>query len=131
MTYAHASSNYHFGGLPVDGDWNGVQQVPRLPGPCAPVSVHRMHPHDLSDAPDCNYEPPYACEQEYDVGVWQAIGINGKILQGHPGLDLLIAADDMAFLTFAATAPAFVWDALRPAVIDADPRLRGRRARVL
>ena len=125
LTWLNASSNHHLGTLPGPEGWEGVQQQARLPGPCAPVAVHAAHPHGLSEAPDCNYESPYSCDKEYDVGVWQGIGINGKVIQGHPGLDLLLVADNLTPLTFGPTAPALLWDAVRPALVAADPRFAG------
>ena len=136
LTWLNASSNYTMGGIPVavppDADENGKFKVPSLPGPCAPVSIYKEHPHGLSTSPDCNYKAPYTCEQKYDVGVWQAIGLLGQVIQGHPGLDMVIVARDvslfksddpkfMSDLTKGFPAPKVLWDVLRGAVIAGDP----------
>jgi hypothetical protein len=106
-----------------------VGERPHFPGPCAPVSVYRAHPHGLSDAPDCNYAAPYTCAQKYDVGVWQSIAGFGKVIQGHPGLDLVLVGWDLTPLDFfAMPSAAILWDAVKPAVIAADPKYAGDEA---
>jgi hypothetical protein len=123
LTWLNASSNHHFGGIP--GPPAGLQQVPMSPGPCAPVAVFRTHPHGLSESPDCNYAPPYSCTQQFDVGVWQAVGLGNQLIQGHPGLDILIVARDIPPFGTGPDAPRLAWDAVRPAVIAADPTYAG------
>ncbi|MEO7328840.1 MAG: hypothetical protein ABI193_09700 [Minicystis sp.] len=129
LTWLNASSNFAYGGIP--GPPAGLQQGAQLPGPCAPVCVHPVHPHGLSDAPDCNYAVPYTCAQPLDVGVWQAVGIDGQLIQAHPGLDMVIIARDTTPLLIGPqlgsgmAAPKLVWDAVRPAVIAADPIFPG------
>jgi hypothetical protein len=127
LTWLNASSNHHFGGIPVAEVWNGTQQVPRLPGSCAPVSVYASHPHGLSLTPDCGYQAPDTCVQAYDVGVYQAVGILGQIIQVHPGLDLVLVTRG-ATLDFGMAAAPLLWDALRPALVAADPRFAGDEA---
>lgn len=127
LTWLNAASNHHFGGIPVADEWNGTQQVPRLPGSCAPVSVYAGHPHGLSQTPDCGYETPDACVQTYDVGVYQAVGILGQIIQVHPGLDLVLVTRG-ATLDFGMAAAPLLWDAVRPALVAADPRFAGDEA---
>jgi hypothetical protein len=129
LTWLNSSSNFTYGG--IIGPPSGRQQRAQLPGPCAPVAVHATHPHGASDSPDCNYAPPYTCEQPLDVGVWQAIGLGGQLIQGHPGLDMVIVARDITPVPFGAqlgtgnAAPAIVWDAVRPAIVAADPTFAG------
>src|SRR4029079_2773541 len=129
LTWLNSSSNFMYGGIP--GPPGGLQQGAQLPGPCAPVSVYPTHPHGLSDSPDCNYAAPYSCAQPLDVGVWQAVGLGGQLIQGHPGLEMVIIARDTTPLLTGPqlgsgmAAPTIVWDAVRPAVIAADPRFAG------
>jgi hypothetical protein len=123
LTWLNASSNHHFGGIP--GAPVGLQQVPFSPGPCAPVSVYPTHPHGLSDSPDCHYDPPYSCNQMFDAGVWQAVGLGGQVIQGHPGLDMVIVARDLSPFGSGPDAPRTLWDAVRPAVVGADPTFAG------
>ncbi|HVU05122.1 MAG TPA: hypothetical protein VHE30_25405, partial [Polyangiaceae bacterium] len=126
LTWLNSSSNHHYGGIP--GAPAGLQQGPQSPGPCAPVSTYPTHPHGLSDSPDCNYSAPYTCNQPLDVGVWQAVGLNGQVIQGHPGLDLVIVARDVTPFGSGPDAPRIVWDAVRPAIIAADPKYHGDEA---
>jgi len=126
LTWLNASSNHHYGGIP--GAPVGLQQQPQSPGPCAPVSVYPTHPHGLSDSPDCHYDAPYSCAIQRDVGVWQAVGLGGQVIQGHPGLDLVVVGRDLTPLGSGPSAPAILWDALRPAVIAADPQFRNNEA---
>jgi hypothetical protein len=126
LTWLNAASNHHYGGIP--GAPVGLQQQPQSPGPCAPTAVFREHPHGLSESLDCNYASPYTCTQQYDVGVWQAVGLGGQVIQGHPGLDLVIVARDVTPLGSGPQAPALVWDAVRPAVIAGDPQFSGNEA---
>lgn len=131
LTWLNSSSNFHYGG--ILGPPSGVQQGAQLPGPCAPVSVYPTHPHGLSDSPDCNYAPPYSCAQPLDVGVWQAIGLGGQLIHVHRGLDMVIVARDATpiggpQLGTGNAAPQVVWDAVRPAVIAADPMFKGDEA---
>jgi CubicO group peptidase (beta-lactamase class C family) len=126
LTWLNASTNHNFGGIPIStAGWGGNQTVPRSPGTCAPVSVYPQHPHGLSDSPDCNYAAPYTCSQPYDVGVWNAVGLGGQNIQGHPGLDLVIVVKDLTPSDTGPTAPGILWDAVRPAIVAADPKYRG------
>jgi len=130
LTWLNASSNSTFGDIP--GAPVGKQHTAMNPGPCAPVSVYREHPHGLSDSPDCNYEPPYSCEgKTYDVGAWAAVGLQGQLIAGHPGLDLVITAKNVTPLLsgpdlgFGPDTPKIVWDAVLPAIIAGDPVYKG------
>jgi hypothetical protein len=128
LTWLNASSNWTLGGIPgamVTPDANGRFQGAYSPGPCAPVSIYDTHPHGLSDSPDCNYAAPYRCAQTYDVGVWQAVGLQGQVIQGHPGLDLVLVARQVTPTGSGPDAPKMVWDALKGAVIAADPKYAG------
>jgi hypothetical protein len=123
LTWLNSSSNHHYGGIP--GAPVGLQEGAQSPGPCAPVSVYPTHPHGLSDSPDCNYSAPYTCTQQYDDGVWQAVGLNGQVIQGHRALDAVIIARDVTPLGSGPAAPGILWDAVRPAIVNADPRFKG------
>lgn len=97
---------------------------PEWAGPlddCSPVAVHREHPHGRSDSPDCNYDPPYSCEQEFDVGVWFASGAGGQVIVGHRGLDMVLVAKDLG----AIAGSAAIWGPARPALVALDPMFQG------
>jgi len=132
LTWLNASSNFTFGDIP--GAPLGRQQSPLTPGPCAPVSVYREHPHGLSDSPDCNYDPPHSCAgKAYDAGAWAAVGLGGQMIAGHPGLDLVITTKNLTPVLFSGTpdlgfgpdTPKIVWDAVLPAIIAGDPVYKG------
>jgi hypothetical protein len=135
LTWLNASSNYTVGGIPLSAitpDANGKYQQPYSPGPCAPVSIYNKYPHGLSTSPDCNYKAPATCAQKYDVGVWQAVGLQGQLIQGHPGLDMVIVARNLSNvdttnmdLQTGTGGPSVAWDALRGAVIAADYKYKG------
>jgi CubicO group peptidase (beta-lactamase class C family) len=121
LTWLATWSNHSIGFSPP------TDQGPNILGydgnPCAPVALWNNYPHgEIQEAPDCNYEAPYDCEQTHDVGVWQAVGLGGQLIQGHPGLDLVIAARN------DAAGGAGLWSALIPAVAKADPMFAGDTA---
>jgi len=126
LTWLNASSNHHFGGIP--GTPIGRVQRPMSPGPCAPVALHDSYPHDPSGAPDCGYDAPHTCEQRYDVGVWNAVGLGGEVIQGHPGLQIVLVGRDLDPVVFGTAGPATIWDAVAPAVIAGDPTYAGDEA---
>jgi hypothetical protein len=123
LTWLNARANAHYANY--FGAPTGPLPGPTLPGPCAPVAIHREHPHGLSESPDCNYGAPESCEQMFDVGVWNAVGISGQVIQGHPGLDLVIAAKNLTPLQHGLDGPAKLWDAVRPAIVALDPAFQG------
>jgi hypothetical protein len=128
LTWLNSASNYTFGGLTasIQPGANGKYQGAYSPGPCAPLAIFNTHPHGLSDSPDCNYSAPYACApQKYDVGVFNAVGYMGQIIQVHPGLDLVLVARNVEPGSIGADATKTVWDAIRPAVIAGDPTYKG------
>ncbi len=88
---------------------------------CAPPAIHAAYPHGLSTSPDCGFTSR-SCAQQYDVGVWYALGLGGQVITGHRGLDLVIAAKD---LNAAGIDAPQLWDAVRPAVVAQDPRFQG------
>jgi hypothetical protein len=91
---------------------------------CAPLSVHKKYPHGTVDQlNDCGYAPPATCDQKYDVGVFQAVGLGGQIIQGHRGLDLVLVGRDMG--GDGSTTLQAIWDLIRPAVIAGDPMFKG------
>jgi hypothetical protein len=131
LTWLNASSGYRMDGVPfLPLGWSGEQSVPRLPGRCAPVAIYDRHPHGLSEAPDCGYRPATSCAQTHDVGVWQGLGLFGQVIQGHPALDMVIVAKNVTgFADISGmTGSRRVWDAVRPAVVRADPIYRGDEA---
>jgi hypothetical protein len=116
LTWLNASSNHTLGGIiPLEMKL----QVPL--DSCSPVAVHREHPHGLSDSPDCNYDEPYSCEQEFDVGVWFASGFGGQVIIGHRGLDMVLVAKSLGTLAGSAA----LWNPVRSALVALDPMFAG------
>ncbi len=115
LTWLDANSNYHFGGI------IGGTKFQSPLDPCAPPAINASFPHGNSQAPDCNYEDPWTCDQEFDVGVWAANGAGGQLIIGHPGLDMVLIIKNLGGNAF----PGVVWGPVRPAVIAEDPRFRG------
>jgi hypothetical protein len=89
--------------------------------PCAPAALWKTYPHEFSGAPDCNLAAPASCQQQYDAGVWMALGLGGQHIVGHPGLDLLIVSKNSG----GASA---LWEAIRPALLAHDPQYRNDNA---
>jgi hypothetical protein len=118
LTWLNSSSNW----TSISG---GKNQGAGTPGPCAPVAIHKSYPHGVSEAMDCGYTAPYTCAQKYDVGVWQAEGLGGQIIQGHRGLDMVIVARDAQPGGAGPGTAMQVWDALKGAVIGGDPMFKG------
>ena len=115
LTWLQANSNYHFGGV-----LGGVKFQNPLDG-CSPPAINASFPHGISAAPDCNYEAPWTCEQEFDVGVWTANGAGGQLISGHPGLDMVLVVKNLGGSSFGGT----LWGPVRPALVAADPRFQG------
>jgi hypothetical protein len=116
LTWLNASSNHTLGGI--------IALEEKFQAPldsCSPVAVFREHPHGLSDSPDCNYEEPYSCEQEFDAGVWFASGFGGQVIVGHRGLDLVLVAKNLGLLAGSFS----IWDPVRPALVALDPMFQG------
>jgi hypothetical protein len=118
LTWLNSSSNWES----ISG---GKTQGAGTPGPCAPVAIHKKYPHGASQNTDCNYSSPYTCAQKYDVGVFQAEGLMGQIIQGHRGLDIVIVARNAEPGGAGPGTAKIVWDALSPAVIAGDPMFKG------
>jgi hypothetical protein len=118
LTWLNSSSNW----MSIDGI---VKQMAGTPGTCAPVAIHKKYPHGVSEAPDCHYNPPATCDQKYDIGVWNAEGLGGQLIQGHRGLDLVIVARDAQPGGTGPGTAQQVWDALKSAVISGDPMFKG------
>lgn len=89
---------------------------------CAPPAIHASYPHGWSESPDCGFGLRRSCAQQYDVGVWYALGLGGQVISGHRGLDLVIAAKDLNAVGLDAPQ---LWDAVRPAVVALDPTFPG------
>ncbi len=113
LTWLNARSNWSVGGIIDDVD------APR--DPCAPMAIYREHPHGLSEATDCGYEPGDSCEQDLDVGAWFAEGLGGQYIVGHRGLDLVIVGKDI----METRGPGFLWEQVRPALLVHDETYAG------
>lgn len=88
--------------------------------PCAPAAFWPSYPHGLSGAPDCRAKVG-TCQQQHDVGVFSAQGLNGQFIVVHPGLDLVIAARNFS----GGDGPMGLWKAIRPALVAMDPVYKG------
>ncbi len=115
LTWLAANTSYSFGGI-----LGGVSFTIPL-DPCSPAAINATFPHGISDSPDCNYTPPWSCEQEYDVGVWWAAGAGGQLIVGHPGLDMVLLVKDIGEIGHHGT----LWGPVRPALVAADPVFQG------
>jgi hypothetical protein len=111
LTWLNSASNYNFG--------FGTQKAQTPIDPCAPRALRQTYPNPISGAPDCNYEAPWTCDQEFDVGMWYFAGLNGQYVVGHRGLDLLIVAKN------SIAGPTRLWQAVRPALVALDPNYQG------
>jgi hypothetical protein len=118
LTWLNSSSNW----TSISG---GKMEGAGTPGTCAPVCLHAKYPHGLSEATDCNYNSPYTCDQQYDVGVWQAEGLGGQIIQGHRGLDMVVVGRDEQPGGAGPGTAHDVWEAVKGAVIAGDPMFKG------
>ena len=114
LTWLNAASNWTFGLS------DGLHQGPV--DACAPLALNAEYPHGLSEATDCNYDPPYTCDQTFDVGMWYAAGLGGQYIVGHRGLDLVLVVRDYD------AGPAGLWQAVRPALVALDPTFQGDEA---
>jgi hypothetical protein len=117
LTWLNSDSNYTFGQRPGHKGQGPLD-------PCAPVALWPRYPRGLSEAPDCNYEAPYSCEQTFDVGVWYAAGLGGQYIVGHRGLDLLLVVKNLG----DTAGPGQLWSAVRPALVALNPTFRGDEA---
>ncbi|MEO8603409.1 MAG: hypothetical protein ABI629_12605 [bacterium] len=114
LTWVNSASNY------TQGLGGAKQQGPT--DTCAPLAVYAQHPHGLSESPDCNYLPPYLCDQPLDDGMWFAAGLGGQFIVGHRALDMVLVVKDFP------AGPAVLWSAVRPALVALDPEFAGDEA---
>lgn len=90
-------------------------------GACQPPALWRSYPHPPSESLDCNYNGEVSCAQTFDVGVFGAVGLEGQLIVGHPGLDLVIVTKNAGDIAFVMTP----WDLIRRALIAVDPVYAG------
>ncbi len=122
LTWLSSNSNYTFGGL-----LGGTKATDPL-DPCAPAAIwQREFPHGAGTSTDCNYDPPHSCEQQFDVGMWNANGANGQLIFGTKALDMVIVVKDLGtFMNLRLLAnPVPLWQLVRPAVVALDPTYPG------
>ncbi len=84
---------------------------------CSPRTIHASYPHGISESSDC---ADGNCDQEYDVGVWNAAGAGGQYIVGHRGLDMVLVGKN-----WDDGGSSQLWRALLPAVVAADPTFQG------
>lgn len=89
-------------------------------GDCQPAALWREYPHGLSESTDCEYLPTDSCEQVFDAGVFAAVGYEGQIIAGHPGLDLVLVTKNSG--TGFVSTP---WDLIRRALVEHDTTYPG------
>jgi len=70
------------------------------------------------------------CNQEHDVGVWHANGLNGQLIIGMKGLDMVIVIKDLGQYNNIGIGahPVLLWPLVRNAVIALDPMYQGNEA---
>jgi hypothetical protein len=115
LTWLISRSNWAFGLYPGEPKGEGPVY------PCLPATLWEAYPHGISDSPDCNYAPPYACGQRHDVGVWYAAGAGGQYIVGHRALDLVLVIKNLG----TERNSADLWAAFRPALVALDPTYHG------
>ena len=86
-------------------------------GSCMPRAIHASYPHGISESSDC---ADGDCDQENDVGVWNAAGAGGQYIVGHRGLDMVLIGKN-----FDQGGSSQLWRAILPSVVAADPKFRG------
>ena len=91
---------------------------------CQPPAIWPEYPHGLSESLDCEYGGPYTCDQRLDVGVFGAAGYGGDVIVIHPGLDLVLAAQNAGDGFFLQG----LWNRIRPALVAHDPVYPGNEA---
>jgi len=93
--------------------------------PCAPACFWSKYPHPPSKATDCRATVAGAsCEQKHDVGVYSAQGMFGQFVVMHPGLDLVIVAQNFS----GGGGPMGMWAAVRPGIVAMDPKYKDDEA---
>jgi hypothetical protein len=122
-SYGHLSWLNHRGNAAgIGGNITSGANAPQG-DPCAPAAFWPQYPHGISEAPDCRATVG-SCEQQHDVGVFSAQGLNGQFIVMHPGLDLVIAARNFS----GGDGPMGLWRAVRPALVAMDPAFQGDEA---
>jgi hypothetical protein len=113
LTWVHSRSN-HVGS-------EGPERFQGPQDPCTPAALWPTYPHGLSESPDCGYDAPWSCTQQYDSGAWAANGAGGQLIVGHPGLDMVLISKNAGLgAGFGA-----LWSEVRPALVALDPTFRG------
>ena len=115
LTWLNSNSNYL---LPYSTERHQGPQEP-----CSPAATWPEYPHGLSESPDCYYEAPWTCDQEYDVGVWAAGGLNANCIVGHPGLDMVLVSKNAGL--DQPGCMSLIWPGMRSALIALDPTFAG------
>ncbi len=84
---------------------------------CSPDAIHDSYPHGISESSDC---ADGNCDQENDVGVWNAAGAGGQYIVGHRGLDMVLIGKN-----WDQGGSSALWRAILPSVVAADPKFMG------
>ena len=86
---------------------------------CSPPAIHDSYPHGISESSDC---VDGNCDQEHDVGVWNAAGAGGQYIVGHRGLDMVVVGKN-----WDEGGSSQLWRAVLPSVVAADPTFKGNQ----
>ena len=84
---------------------------------CSPRAIHASYPHGISESSDC---ADGNCDQQHDVGVWNAAGAGGQYIVGHRGLDMVLIGKN-----WDDGGSSQLWRAVLPSVVAADPTFKG------
>ena len=84
---------------------------------CSPRAIHDSYPHGISESSDC---ADGNCDQENDVGVWNAAGAGGQYIVGHRGLDMVLIGKN-----WDEGGSSQLWRTVLPSVVAADPKFMG------
>ena len=91
---------------------------------CSPYATWPSYPHAPFNATTHNYGGSPYTDERYDVGLAWASGFGGQRVSVHRGLDLVITVRDDS----TNEGHKRVWEAVRPALVELDPRYQGDEA---
>lgn len=126
LTWLNSRANWNLAGLELFAVGRFTDNTQPLVG-CAPAAIYDRHPHGLSEAPDCLYAPSAGCDQQFDVGAFQANGLGGQLIVGMRALDMVVVTRDFASATGEGviTMGDALWQQIVPAIVAKDPVYAG------
>ncbi len=118
LTWVNSHSNYQ---LPMQPKTvNG-----KLMGSCLPIALNYAFPHGASKANSCNYQDEHLCQQSGDMGIWEAVGLGGHYIVGHPALDMVFVIKNAGAIADFSGPPGKVWQAIRYALLAIEDDFEG------